>query len=98
MLITYNTCFSSLGNGIWSTIQDRIKCRGQEIIRDIMDGKYYINLCGEGQFLHSQSNISFIFNTDGAPLYSSSGVSLWPVFLAINELPSPERCSVHDNV
>ena len=56
-----------------------------------MDGKYYINLCEKGQFLHNNSNISLIFNTDGAPLYSSSSVSLWPVFLAINELPSPDR-------
>lgn len=56
-----------------------------------MDGKYYIKLCEKGQFLHNKSNISLIFNTDGAPLYSSSSVSLWPVFLAVNELPSPDR-------
>ncbi|XP_044168176.1 uncharacterized protein LOC122952196 [Acropora millepora] len=79
--------------GTWLTIQERISGRSQEIIRDIVDGKYYNKLCKEGQFLHNKSNISFIFNTDGAPLYSSSGVSLWPVFLAINELPSPERFS-----
>ena len=79
------------GEGMWSTIQERIRGRGQEIIRDIMDGKYYIKLCKEGQFLHNKSNISFIFNTDGAPLYSSSSVSLWPVVRSINELPSPER-------
>ena len=56
-----------------------------------MDGKYYIKLSEKGQFLHNKSNISLIFNTDGAPLYSSSSVSLWPVFLAVNELPSPDR-------
>lgn len=56
-----------------------------------MDGKYYTKLCEKGQFLHNKSNISLIFNTDGAPLYSSSSVSLWPVFLAVNELPSPDR-------
>lgn len=80
-------------DGIWSTIQDRIKRRGKEVIEDIMDGKYYTKLCEKGQFLHNKSNISLIFNTDGAPLYSSSSVSLWPVFLAVNELPSPDRFS-----
>ena len=60
-------------------------------MEDIMDGKYYIKLCEKGQFPHNKSNISLIFSTDGAPLYSSSSVSLWPVFLAVNELPSPDR-------
>ena len=63
------------------------------MITDIIDGKNYQRLCEAGQFLTNPSNISFIFNTDGAPLYSSSCISLWPVFLAINELPSPERYS-----
>ena len=76
---------------MWQTIQARIKQRGKEVITDIIDGKYYTRLCEPGQFLNNQCNISVIFNTDGAPLYSSSSVSLWPVFLAINELPSPDR-------
>ena len=65
------------------------------VITDIIDGKNYRRLCEPGQFLNNPAHISFIFNTDGAPLYSWSGVSLWPVFLAINELPSPDRC-VHE--
>ena len=34
------------------------------------------------------------------PLYSSSSVSLWPVFLAINELQSPDRyeCLTYSHV
>lgn len=42
-------------------------------------------------FLSSDANISAIFNTDGVPLYSSSSVKLWPIFLAVNELPPSER-------
>lgn len=76
---------------MWTTIQSRIKNRGKVDITDIIDGKYYAKLCEEGQFLSNPSNISLIFNTDGAPLYKSSKVSLWPVFLAVNELPSPDR-------
>ncbi len=32
-------------------------------------------------------NVSLVFNTDGAPVFKSSGISLWPVYLVINELP-----------
>lgn len=92
------TFYSFKGAGIWQTIQDRYKQRGKEIVSDIIDGKYYKRLCEAGQFLSNPSNISFIFNTDGAPLYSSSSVSLWPVFLAINELPSPDRYEININV
>ena len=35
--------------------------------------------------------ITLLFNTDGIPLYKSSKVNIWPVFLAINELPPEER-------
>ena len=72
---------------MWQTIQARIEQRGKEVIMDIVDGKYHTRLCEPGQFLNNKCNISFIFNTD---VYLSS-VSLWPVFLAINELPSPDR-------
>ncbi|KAK3731182.1 hypothetical protein QZH41_019239, partial [Actinostola sp. cb2023] len=80
-------------DGIWKIIQHRIASRGKGILTDIIDGKYYQAICREGQFLHDTNNISLIFNTDGAPLYSSSSISLWPVFLAVNELPSPDRFS-----
>ena len=39
--------------------------------------------------------ISMLFNTDGAPLFQSSGISLWPVFLAINEIPPTERLALN---
>ena len=79
------------GDGTWKAVQDRSKQRGKSIITDIIDGENFKRLCEAGQFLNNPANISFIFNTDGAPLYSSSSVSLWPVFLAVNELPSPDR-------
>ncbi|XP_070537055.1 uncharacterized protein [Ptychodera flava] len=58
---------------------------------DIVDGQYYRSLCEKGNFLHDMNNVSAVFNTDGIPLYSSSNVKLWPVFLAINELPPATR-------
>jgi len=36
---------------------------------------------------------TMMFNTDGIPLYKSSGISIWPIYLAINELPPKMRFS-----
>lgn len=40
-----------------------------------------------GNFLSGENSISGLFNTDGIPLYASSKVKLWPIVLAINEIP-----------
>ena len=41
-----------------------------------------------GVFLTSPTNITLLMNTDGAQVFHSSTVSMWPVF---NELPSHIR-------
>lgn len=81
---------------MWDSVQDRIKRRynnTHDVLTDIIDGKYYKEYCGKGNFLEKDTNLSMLFNTDGAPLFQSSGISLWPVFLAINEIPPTERFS-----
>lgn len=82
----------------WELIQEMKRRYVGEIstdgcIRDIMDGKLYKRLCEPGQFLSHNTHISGLMNTDGIPLYSSSKVKLWPIFLAINELPPSPRFS-----
>ena len=62
-------------------------------VTDITDGKYYRHLLEEGQFLANENCISGMFNTDGIPLYKSAHVKLWPIFLAINEIPLRQRFS-----
>ena len=42
-------------------------------------------------FLNSPQNISFLLNTDGVSVFKSSNVSLWPVYMQINELPYHKR-------
>lgn len=81
-----------LGDGIWQDFQ-RVKMRKRTVgvIKDIMDGEEYQKYCQPGGFLANQNNFSLIFNTDGIPLFKSSGVGLWPVYLAINELPPCKR-------
>ncbi|XP_078584067.1 uncharacterized protein LOC144866504 isoform X1 [Branchiostoma floridae x Branchiostoma japonicum] len=61
-------------------------------IRDVYDGRKYKELTKAGGFLEDGKNITFCFNTDGVSIFRSSrGGELWPVFLAINELPPQMR-------
>ena len=50
-----------------------------------------------GGVLDKENSLSFAFNTDGIPLFKSSKVSMWPVYLMINELPIAER-KLRENV
>lgn len=79
---------------VWQSVQstkDKIKHQNNNFLHDITDGSFYRSLCEEGQFLHDAYALSAIMNTDGIPLYSSSNVKLWPIFLAINEIPPITR-------
>ena len=53
---------------------------------DVYSGKLYQHQVASG-FLINRNNISFTLNTDGIPVFKSSNVSLWPIYLIINELP-----------
>lgn len=79
---------------MWNTmITYRRKCLQGDSIKDILNGEMYMDLRKPGNFLSSENNISLLFNTDGVPLYNSSKVGLWPVYLVINELPPVVRFS-----
>jgi hypothetical protein len=54
-------------------------------LRDIYDGTLYRSY-RKGLLLLGNA-ISFIFNTDGAPAFNSSNISLWPGQFMIAELP-----------
>lgn len=80
--------------GIWEALTSyKSKCAEENFISDILNAEVCKNLKSGGNFLDSEHNLSLIFNTDGIPLYQSSGISLWPVYLAINELPPSMRFS-----
>ena len=69
------------------------KTSDSSTLQDITDGKCYRQLLEDGQFLANENCISGLFNTDGNPLYKSTHVKLWPIFLAINEIPLRQRFS-----
>ncbi|XP_070522164.1 uncharacterized protein [Cardiocondyla obscurior] len=58
--------------------------------RDIYDGSLYQQYVHNG-FLSNPNNISFTWYTDGIPIFKSSHISIWPVYLTINELPYKHR-------
>ncbi len=62
---------------------------------DVYDGSSYRKLYDNG-FLKEKNNISFAFNTDGVAIFKSSPVSMWPVYLLVNELPLKQRKSRHN--
>ena len=55
-------------------------------ISDIYDGHLYQEWLRNG-FLADTRNISFSWFTDGVPVFKSSKISMWPVYLTVNELP-----------
>ena len=93
MSISYCNLFFLAGPHMWGNIQSQKAkvSKSNGLIHDIIDGKKYQELCKHGRFLHEKSNISFVFNTDGVCLYKSSKIEIWPVYLAINEVPPKAR-------
>ena len=69
------------------TIQNTSSCN----IMDVYDGHIY----KEFKALDSNKNsFTFILNTDGIELSLKSTISIWPVYLAINELPISSRYDI----
>ena len=69
---------------IWSHLQSRFEREQDSDIRDVMDGnEYQKHRC----FLSEPGNVSLLLNTDGVSMFRSSTISLWPIWLVINELP-----------
>ena len=58
-------------------------------LTDIYDGQLYKEQVANNGFLSKRFpfNISFMWNTDGIPIFKSTAISLWPVMFTINELP-----------
>ena len=85
-------CSPVLGPGFYSLLQGQKSIPikpGQ--LTDIYGGQLYQALASAGGCLADDRNISVVLNTDGAVVFHSTNLSIWPVLLMINELPFSQR-------
>ena len=68
------------------------------IVSDISHGNIYRDFLKtqNGEFLKNKQGFTFILNTDGVQISLKSTLSIWPVYLVINELPKHERFKFHN--
>lgn len=80
----------------WEWLQERFKLpRDSDMIRDIYDGEGYKH---HSHFLDQPANVSLLLNTDGVAIFHSSKVSLWPIWVIVNELPIRKRYNYYDTI
>lgn len=64
-----------------------------EIMKDLYDGLVYKKFVGSLDFSNGQRYLSFCACTDGTPLFKTASLSIWPIFVSVNELPPRLRMS-----
>ena len=67
-----------------------------EILRDVWDGSALRSLCSNGRFFSNRNNLALSLSTDGVPLYKSSKLSLWPIYLVVLNLPAHIRMNAEN--
>ena len=60
------------------------------IVTDIYDGSLYRGWIDNG-FLLNPNNISLSWYTDGIPVFKSSKINVWHIYLTLNEWPFGSR-------
>lgn len=73
------------GQGVYEAFCHH-RSRSDGLYQDICDGRLYQDRVSKG-FITNGLTITFTMNTDGIPVFKSSGYSFWPIYLVINELP-----------
>ena len=75
---------------VWRAIQKfKTKEKVSGVLKDISDGQQYMK--HRAFLLSGEANVTLICNTDGVSIYRSSKLSIWPIWLAINEFPPSMR-------
>ena len=82
-------------SGHWSTLQHPVRTSNEGVLADIWDGDLLQNFCTVPQ--NDTINLAFSLSTDGVPIFKSSTVSMWPVYLLVLNLPvkvSMNSCNI----
>ena len=82
----------SVGSNFLGTLTPS-RDNNQGVLKDICDGNLYQQLLkSHACSAHDDCILlTFMFNTDGVPIFKSSNFSVWPLLLSINELPFHAR-------
>ena len=75
----------------WEDLQKLPKNSNPQLLSDIWDGAFLQKSIQNNDFFSYSENLALTLSTDGVPLFRSSSVSLWPVYLAILNLPPEVR-------
>ena len=64
-----------------------------EVIKDINYSKIYKQLLksSDGVYVLINEGFTFTINTDGVEICSKSDISIWPIFLVLNEIELHKR-------
>ena len=85
------TCFIFIDPFIWKQLKKRFEVARDNVIRDVYDGIGYKQHASTFLSQDHPANLSLVCNTDGVRIFKSSKYAIWPVWLAINELPPSQR-------
>jgi hypothetical protein len=61
------------------------------VMHDIWNGEILASEVKKGKFFSNREHFAFSLSTDGVPIFKSSSMSLWPVYLVVNNLPPAIR-------
>ena len=87
--VTYANMPTTLSDPtFWNHLKER-ECVSDDSLKDVCGGWEYLR---HKHFVRKPGNVTFLLNTDGVSLFRSSSTSLWPIWLAVNELPPHVRC------
>lgn len=75
--------------GNWESLH--MASTNSDVLRDVWDGSALRPLCAPGRFFSNKNHLALSLSTDGVPLFKSSRLSLWPVYLVILNLPANIR-------
>lgn len=94
-LITHLDALLPLIVGNWTSLQlpDRVS---SDNIEDVWDGSVLKKLRAPNRFFSNVHNLALSLFTDGVPIYKSSKVSMWPVYLVILNLPASIRVNAEN--
>lgn len=68
---------------VWEALHEIGEDSASAVVKDVHGGLKYKEL----KRFTSLKNLTLTVNTDGVQLFKSSTVSMWPIWILINELP-----------